>query len=111
MFLLSFHVLANRGDTGFAHGESAVSLLPREFCQAELVVNPSRRIALEGTQHVRDGVCGLQSEKQMHMVGGTAYFERGTSQATHHAAKVSVDPGANSRIDGWHAAFVLKMTW
>ena len=90
MLGLVFNVFLHSRSRCRAHRERTIPFLPRKLMQLDLVTYPHGRRLLQLAQEVRQTMCGLQSNKQVHMVGKAAGTLRDSTESRRRAAEVFV---------------------
>src|SRR3954453_7320175 len=72
MLLLCLNVFTNRANIRSTHREGTISLLPRKFRNAHVLMHPSRGHFLDLAQNVGKAVRGAKAQQQMYMIRGPA---------------------------------------
>jgi hypothetical protein len=77
MFLLALDVFNYVANSGLAHGENRITVLPCEGAKiGKSFVNPLGRSTLELLHDFADGVLRRDFQQQMHVIFGSAYAKR-----------------------------------
>jgi hypothetical protein len=98
MFFLPLDVLPHLRNLRFAHGEGAISLLPREtrrFPKGSR--NPTGRVRLQFTDQFRDRLVLSQFCQDVNVIGGAIYDQRDSAFAANRPTEVLVNSRANRR--------------
>jgi hypothetical protein len=105
MLFLSFDVVTNLSDHGFADGKCAVPFLPREAATFfECPRNPTGRIRFHFTDQFRERLVLAQFREHMDVVRSSVYDQRDSAFAADCAAEVFVNPRSNR---GNHPRFAV----
>lgn len=91
MALLVEHIRPHRLNVGRAHGETAISLLPRKARRFQFTMNPRRRFALQLPHHIREAMRGAQPREHMHMIRHATHRVGDAVHGIDHTTEASVD--------------------
>ncbi len=106
MFFLLQDVVPNELHLRLAHGENAVTFLPRESLHAgKRLVNPFRRISLEVSNQRGDRFVSSPSEQNVNVIGNAADGENCSSFVSDDSSQVIVNPVSNVGLQPWLPMF------
>src|SRR5258706_10710761 len=105
MLLLLLHVPANGSQVGLADRKCSVSFLPRKRLQAQLLMNPLRRVSFENAKYISQRMRRLESNNEVDVIGGSANIESDSVVCSNDASKKRVHAGSEVRLNRRHAVF------
>jgi len=108
MFLLTQNVSAHALQIRRTHCKCPVTLLPGKATQSDVLMNPSRGLALEFRHHLSEAMGRAQSGTDMDMISGSTHRMRYAVEAPNNTAKVFVDTSASSWCQPRLAIFCAK---
>jgi len=85
-----------------AHRERAISFLPRKFTQRDLLMHPHGRSLFQLPHEIGETMCGLQSDKQVHVVSNPAYVLNHPAKSADRSTEVfmkALTPGGVDQRD------------
>ena len=103
MFRLVRDVFLHLRSCRRAHRERAVAFLPCKLPQLDLLMHPHGRGLLQLPHEIGETMRGLQSNKQMHMIGYAADAFRESTESAYRSAQIFVQTFTLGSVNQWDA--------